>query len=388
MDNRASFHFEVIARDETSGARLGRFTTPHGVVETPAFMPVGTLATIKAIDPAELTAAGAQMVLANAYHLALRPGAEQVALLGGLHRFMAWERPILTDSGGFQVWSLAGRATGGSLVRIDDEGATFRSHLDGRRLRVTPESAVEIQAQLGADVMMAFDQCTPKDADERTAAEAAERTHHWARRCRTRWLRYWEEGAIRQILFGIVQGGRFRELRRLSAEEIVSLGLPGIAVGGESIGYSKEQTADVLEWIGDLLPADRPRYAMGVGDPADFPTIVDRGIDLFDSVLPTRLARNGALLTRLGRLRIGAPAFRADEGPIDPSCRCQTCRGFSRAYLHHLYRAGELLGHRLGTIHNVTFSLSVVAEIREALRLGQYHRWKSCWSTRSVMVEA
>jgi queuine tRNA-ribosyltransferase len=387
--NPATFYFEVVAQDDTSGARLGRMITPHGTVETPAFMPVGTLAAVKAIDPDELRASGAQIILANTYHLALRPGSQRIASAGGLHRFMAWERPILTDSGGFQIWSLADRACGRSLVRTDDDGATFTSHVDGRKVRFTPESAVDVQVELGADVIMALDECTAKDADERTARTAAERTHRWARRCRERWLRQRQEGAAQSALFGIVQGGHFREARRISAQEVAALDLPGIAVGGESIGFSKAQTGEILFWIEDLLPDDRPRYAMGVGDPVDFPMIVDRGIDLFDSVLPTRLARNGALLTRSERLRIGAPAFRADEGPVDPACGCYTCRRYSRAYLHHLYRTGELLAHRLGTIHNVTYCLSIAAEMRDALRAGQYGAWKRRQrSTRSVCVSA
>ncbi len=384
MANPDVFQFEVVARDSSSAARLGRFVTPHGVVETPAFMPVGTQASVKTVDPRELQATGAQIVLANTYHLALRPGSGRVASLGGLHRFMGWNGPILTDSGGFQIWSLANRARGQSLVRIDDEGATFRSHVDGQEWRFTPESAIDVQADLGADVIMAFDECTAKEADEVTARAAADRTHRWARRCLGRWRSLQDAGRPPQALFGIVQGGNHRHLRRWSAEVVASLDLPGIAIGGESIGFSKEQTANILEWIADVLPTDRPRYAMGVGDPDDFATVVERGVDLFDSVLPTRLARNGALLTRNGRLRIGAAAFQADDGPVDPTCRCETCRGFSRAYLHHLYRSRELLGHRLGTIHNLTYCLDVTREMRDALREGTYGRHRSRWTSQVV----
>jgi queuine tRNA-ribosyltransferase len=388
MRSDSAFHFEVVARDSASGARLGRFYTPHGVVETPAFMPVGTQATVKTVDPRELRTTGAQMILSNTYHLALRPGAERIRSLGGLHRFMGWNGPILTDSGGFQIWSLADRARGRSLVRLDDDGATFTSHLDGRRLRFTPESAIDTQATIGADVIMAFDECTSKDADEATARGAADRTHRWAHRCRAQWQAHADQGMPSQALFGIVQGGNFRHLRRWSTEEIASLDLPGIAIGGESIGYSKGQTADILDWIVDLLPLDRPRYAMGVGDPVDFTTVVERGIDLFDSVLPTRLARNGALLTRSGRLRIESAACRSEEGPIDPECRCLACREFSRAYLHHLYRAGELLGHRLGTLHNLTYCLDVTREMREALRNGCYGARRHRWSKDMVGTES
>jgi queuine tRNA-ribosyltransferase len=347
-------------------------------------MPVGTQATVKTIDPGELTDAGAQMILANTYHLAMRPGHERIRDAGGIHRFMAWPGPILTDSGGFQIWSLADRTRGRSLVQIDDDGATFTSHLDGRRWRFTPEIAVEIQADIGADVMMVLDECTSKDADETTARRAAERTHRWAHRSRKRWLQLREEGRAPQALFGIIQGGRYRDLRRWSAGEIAALDLPGIAVGGESIGYSKEQTAEILEWIADDLPADRPRYAMGVGDPFDFPTVVERGIDLFDSVLPTRLARNGALLSRSGRLRVGATVNRDSDAPIDPACRCYACRHFSRAYIHHLYRAGELLGHRLGTLHNLTYCLDLTRAMREALRCGTYDQERARWSAGEV----
>lgn len=374
MRSSDPFQFEVLARDSSSAARLGRFVTPHGVIQTPAFMPVGTQATVKAVDPGELKEAGAQIILANAYHLALRPGAARVARLGGLHRFMGWDGPILTDSGGFQIWSLGAPIHGPSLVRIDDEGATFRSHVDGQTWRMTPELAIDLESDLGADVIMALDQCTAKDADETTARAAADRTYRWARRCRERWQSVQPTRQVPQALFGIIQGGPYRDLRRRSADEIASLDLPGIAIGGESIGYSKEQTASILEWIVDLLPVDRPRYAMGVGDPTDFATVVERGIDLFDSVLPTRLARNGAFLTRNGRIRIAAAIYRTDDRPIDCDCRCETCRIFTRAYLHHLYRAGELLGHRLGTIHNLTYCLDVVRVMRESLRNQTYGR--------------
>jgi queuine tRNA-ribosyltransferase len=381
------FGFEIIARDSSSRARAGRFSTPHGIVETPAFMPVGTQATVKTVDPAELRAAGSQMILANTYHLAQRPGAELISRHGGLHGFMQWNGPILTDSGGFQIWSLARTSRGRGLVALDDEGATFTSHLDGRRWRFTPETAVDLQTQLGADVMMAFDECTAQDASEAEAQQAAERTYRWACRCRNRWLETQASGMSSQALFGIIQGGNFHDARRASASQITSLDLPGVAIGGESIGYSKPQTGAILDWIGDLLPDDRPRYAMGVGDPADFGPIVERGVDLFDSVLPTRLARNGALFTREGRLRITGAPCRADERPIDPECRCQTCRGFTRAYLHHLFRANELLGHRLATIHNLTYCLDVASGLRDALRQGTFgrerHRWAN-WGTDDI----
>ncbi len=370
------FEFEAIARDRTTLARAGRFYTPHGIVETPTFMPVGTQASVKALDPAEIREVGSGMILANAYHLALRPGADLVERMGGLHRFMRWDGPILTDSGGFQVWSLSRRAPDRPLVRVDDEGVSFRSHLDGSPWRFTPESAIDLQDKLGADVIMAFDECTSGDADHDVARAAAERTHRWARRCRNRWMDNQSRRATPQALFGIVQGGHHRDLRRWSAETILSLDLPGIAVGGESIGYSKEKTAEALDWIADLLPTDRPRYAMGVGDPVDFLTVVERGIDMFDSVYPTRLARNGALLHPLGRMRIGSTAYRSDERPVDAACRCLTCRKFSRAYLHHLFRSRELLGHRLATIHNLTYCLDLMADLRQALLDGAFDSFR------------
>lgn len=378
------FEFEIIARDPHTRARAGRFRTPHGIVETPAFMPVGTQAAVKAVDPTELDDVGAQMILANTYHLAQRPGAEVIARLGGLHPFMRWNGPILTDSGGFQVWSLAQRSPGQPLIRIDDDGATFISHLDGRRWRFTPESAVDLQLQLGADVIMAFDQCTALDASEGAARAAAERTHRWARRCRERWLEHQPGTAPPRALFGIIQGGNHRDLRRWSAETIVGLDLPGVAIGGQSIGYAKEATATTLDWVGDLLPEDRPRYAMGVGDPVDFVTVIERGIDLFDSVYPTRLARNGALLHDGGRLRILAAEYRSDERPVDRSCRCLTCQRFTRAYLHHLFRARELLGHRLATLHNLTYCLDVAARARAALRAGEFARFRERWRPTSA----
>lgn len=378
------FEFTVVTNDAATLARAGRFDTPHGVVETPAFMPVGTQASVKTLDPKEIREVGSQMILANTYHLALRPGADLVAQLGGLHEFMCWDGPILTDSGGFQVWSLSQRASERPLVRIDEDGVSFRSHLDGAAWRFTPESAIDLQTQLGADVIMAFDECTPGDASEAYARAAAERTHRWAERCRNRWREHQSQRAVPQALFGIIQGGNYRELRRWSAETILSLALPGVAVGGESIGYSKERTSETLDWIADLLPSDRPRYAMGVGDPVDFLTVVERGIDLFDSVYPTRLARNGALLHRGGRMRIGSARYRSDERPVDAECRCLACRTFSRAYLHHLFRARELLGHRLATIHNLTYCLDLVADMRRSLVDGTFDQFRGRLNTTAI----
>ena len=374
-----SFEFELVGRDRATGARAGLFRTPHGVVATPVFMPVGTQATVKAVCPEELRRAGAQIVLANTYHLYLRPGSRTVAELGGLHRFMGWGGPILTDSGGFQVFSLSqpgrgesGRAEG--LVEVDEDGATFRSHLDGSLRRFTPELAVEVQEELGADVIMAFDECSSTAGGYDEARRGMERTHRWAERCRARWseLEAGKRDRPPQALFGIVQGGAFRDLRRASAEFVAGLALPGVAIGGESIGYSKRLTRDILEWVADLLPEGRPRYAMGVGEPDDFFAVVEGGVDMFDSVLPTRMARNGTLLTARGRLRVVNAEHAADPRPIEPGCDCYTCARFSRAYLRHLFKSQCLLAYRLATLHNLRFCLRLVGQIREAILVGTF----------------
>ena len=383
MPTMSESRFDLVGRDRATGARAGVFRTPHGDVPTPIFMPVGTQATVKALDVDELRAAGARIVLANTYHLYLRPGHEVVGSLGGLHAFMGWDRPILTDSGGFQVFSLARSAQGrdrrgdAGLVTIDESGVAFESHLDGRTHLFTPESAIEVQTALGADVIMAFDECSRTNDDYATTLRGMERTHRWAERCRTRWRELEAEKTATgrrppQALFPIVQGGTFRDLRRASAEFIAGLQLPGVAIGGESIGYSKPLTRAILEWIADLLPEDRPRYAMGVGDPDDFFAIVERGVDMFDCVLPTRMARNGTLLTRDGRLRVLNAEFASDARPIELACDCYTCRGYSRGYLRHLFKAESLLAYRLATLHNVRFCLRLVEEIRSAILGGQF----------------
>lgn len=383
--DRPAFRFSVESRCEQTRARAGRFETPHGVIETPVFMPVGTQATVKALDPEELVAVGAQIILANTYHLHLRPGEGLINSLGGLHQFMAWNAPILTDSGGFQVFSLAGRRTAkpGSdaaalppdgLVKITPDGVTFTSHIDGSRHLFTPEIAVQIQSALGPDVMMAFDQCAPGDDNRGAAQSAVDRTLNWLKRCVDEWERNGRQTrqGRPQALFGIVQGGRFRELRERATRAVAAFDLPGIAIGGESIGYSKEQTAEILDWVGPLLPDDRPHYAMGVGDPVDFFTVVERGIDLFDSVLPTRIGRHGACFTAEGRIDLTRAAYAEDLKPIDPSCDCPTCRTFSRAYVRHLLRSGEQLGPRLASLHNVAFCLRLTRQIRESITGGYY----------------
>ena len=342
-------------------ARLGSIETTHGVIETPAFMPVGTQATVKALTPGDLRAAGAQMILGNTYHLNLRPTAERIARLGGLHRFMAWDGPILTDSGGFQVFSLA------DLRRVDVDGVTFTSHLDGSRHRLTPERAMEIQALLGSDVAMVFDQLVDPGLPKVEVEEAMQRTHRWAERSLA------ARGRPDQAVFGIIQGGVDAELRRSSVAAISALPFDGIAVGGLSVGESKADMAATLELVADALGDDsRPRYLMGVGSPMDFFTAVERGIDLFDCVLPTRVARTGQVWTDAGRLNLRNAAFQDDSGPIDAACGCEACRDHSRAYLAHLFRARELLAYRLATLHNVTWTLALLRRLRSSLADGSF----------------
>jgi queuine tRNA-ribosyltransferase len=355
--------FEVTARDPGSSARTGRLALAHGTVETPAFMPVGTQGTVKGIDPAELASLGTAIILANTYHLWLRPGHETIRAVGGLHRFMGWPGPILTDSGGYQILSLA------TLRTVEDAGVTFRSHLDGSRRTLTPEGAVRIQIALGADVLMAFDECPPYPVEPAVVRAAARRTLHWAERCRATWLAEREGGSL---LFGIVQGGTDRRLRAEQVEALGALGFPGYALGGLSVGEPKPLTCEVVEWTVGLLPADRPRYLMGVGTPWDLVEGVARGVDLFDCVLPTRNARNGTLFTSEGRLSIKLAAHARDPSPPDPRCDCPTCRRFSRAYLRHLFMAGEMLGARLNTIHNLAYYQRLMADMRAAIREGRF----------------
>lgn len=346
------FTFDLQAVD--GQARAGVFHTPHGDLETPLFAPVGTQATVKALTPAQLDDLGACLILANTYHLYLRPGHELIQRQGGLHEFMRWPHPILTDSGGFQVFSLSDRRT------VDDDGVTFRSHLDGSQHRFTPERAIQIQEALGADIIMAFDECPePYDRDYNQAA--MERTHRWAERCLAAKCR------TDQALFGILQGGVFPDLRRRSAEFISGLDFPGVAIGGLSVGESKPEMLEMLDLLGGLLPKDKPRYLMGVGSPEDLVAGVQRGVDLFDCVLPTRMARNHAALTRLGRLNLRNATFAEDDRPIDPDCRCYTCLTFTRSYLRHLIVAGEMLASTLVSIHNLHMLIDLAADLRSAI---------------------
>jgi len=374
-----SFSFERLATD--GHARAARFTTPHGVVETPIFMPVGTLATVKALDPDDLRAAGAQMILANAYHLHLRPGDELVRDMGGLHRFMQWDRPILTDSGGFQVFSLE------TLRTITEEGAEFRSHIDGSKRFFTPERVMQIERNLGADVIMQFDHVIPGQSELAAARDASERSLRWLDRCRSEFERLQREQGdphgTPQALFPIVQGGIHPELRREAARAIRSAGeWVGYGIGGLSVGEAKPDMYAMLDVVDPELPVDRPRYLMGVGFPEDLIEGVRRGVDLFDCVAPTRMGRNGTAFTSEGRLNVKRHDLRADPRPLDPACDCATCSRFSRAYLRHLYVSDEILGLRLLSLHNVHFLLSLMRQARLAILEHRFESWSSDWLLR------
>ncbi len=353
------FRFELLKEDPNSWARVGVFHTPHGPIPTPVFAPVGTQATVKTLTPRELEELGVTLILANTYHLYLRPGPDVIAELGGLHRFMAWHGPIMTDSGGFQIFSLE------PMRRFTDEGVVFRSHIDGSQHLLTPEKAIEIQEQLGADIILCLDECPPP-ADEDYVRIATERTHRWAVRCLEAHKRR------DQALFGIVQGGISPRLRQESARFIASLDFDGIAIGGLSVGEPKAQMLEMLEVVMPLLPRDKPRHLLGVGAPPDFFEAVKRGIDMFDCVLPTRMGRTGALFTKRGRINIRKARYARDPRPIEEDCACYTCRNFSRAYLRHLFKAEEILAPRLATIHNVHFMVTLVRRIRQAILDGTF----------------
>ncbi len=355
--------FKFTLEAEQDMARAGIFETPHGSLQTPVFAPVGTQAAVKALQPRDLTDLQATLILANTYHLHLRPGDELIRDLGGLHRFMAWDGPILTDSGGFQVFSL------GQMNQIDPDGVTFRDHLDGSLHRLTPEISIQIQHNLGADIIMAFDQC-PVPHDRDAVRPAVDRTHRWLARCVEEHQR--SGSPTQQALFGIVQGGIFPDLRAESARFVTSLDLPGYAVGGLAVGETKPEMASTLEQTTPLLPADRPRYLMGVGSPEDLVNGVARGIDIFDCVLPTRLGRNGAALTRQGRINMRNQQYADDPDPIEAGCTCYTCTHFSRAYVRHLVNASEILGLQLLSIHNVHMLLTLMREMRAAILDGTF----------------
>lgn len=368
-------------------ARTGVIHTDHGDILTPTFMPVGTQATVKALDSRDIRETGASVILANTYHLHLRPGEDLIAELGGVHKFMNYDGPMLTDSGGFQVFSLGAQreekeGSGANNVKIDYDGASFRSHIDGSEHRFSPEIAVDIQHKLGADIIMNFDICTPDSATFEQAREAMIITHSWAERCVTA---HETKGphAWKQFLFGIIQGANHRELRRESAKFISSLPFDGIAVGGESIGYNMQMTAETLDWIEDLLPENKPRYTMGVGyNPRDMFAVIERGVDIFDCVAPTRIARNGTLYTRSTeslKLNINNAQFTRDTGPIDAWCDCYTCKNHTRAYLHHLFKADELLAFKLASVHNVRFMIKLCEEIRTAITNKNFRTYAETW---------
>lgn len=356
--------YELIKESTECKARLGKLHTPHGIIETPIFMPVGTRATVKTMTPEELKDLGAQIILSNTYHLYLRPGHELIKEAGGLHKFMNWDKPILTDSGGFQVFSL------GDLRKITEEGVEFRSHIDGSRHFISPEKSIEIQNALGSDIIMAFDECAPYPSDRDYVKHSLERTTRWAKRCKEA-----HRNPETQALFGIVQGGMYRDLREQSAKEIMDLDFPGYAIGGLSVGEPKELMYEVLDYTVPLLPKNKPRYLMGVGSPDCLFEGVIRGIDMFDCVLPTRIARNGTVMTSQGKVVIRNAKYARDFGKLDPECDCYTCRNYSRAYIRHLFNVNEILGARLTTIHNLYFLLKLMENIRLAIkedRLLQY----------------
>ncbi len=369
-------NFQILSKDARSSARTGKIETSHGIIETPAFIPVGTQATVKTLSPEELRSAGVQIVLANAYHLFLRPGEDVVRVLGGLHRFMGWSRPILTDSGGFQVFSMP------DLVKVNDEGVQFRSHLDGRVVFITPEDSIRIQEALGADIIMAFDECVGYPVSRDAVRRAMERTVRWAKRCRD------SHGNSSQTLYAIVQGSTYGELRLDCAARLKQMDFDGYAIGGLSVGEDRIQTCEVLECTVEALPEGKARYLMGVGPPLDIIESVARGVDLFDCVLPTRNGRNGYAFTSKGVVRLRNEVFECDEAPLDEDCNCPCCRNFSRAYLRHLFKSQEILGLRLVSLHNIWFYQELMQRIRRSIETGSFDSFRkeeiSLWARQPV----
>lgn len=370
------FEFNIIAECPVTGARAGELSTPRGVIETPLFMPVGTQATVKAMSPLELKELGAQIILGNTYHLYLRPGADVIAESGGLHRFMGWPGGILTDSGGFQVFSLS------QLRKITDDGVEFRSHIDGSAHFMTPELSIGVQERLGSDIVMCFDECVKLPATEDASRKAVERTLKWARRCKESHAR--ED----QALFGIVQGALFSDQRVECAERLIEMGFPGYAIGGLSVGEPKEEMYRILDILAPVLPRVRPRYLMGVGMPDNLVESVARGVDMFDCVLPTRNGRNGNLLTRAGRMNIKNAAYERDFRPVDERCGCYACRNFTRAYLRHLYKCGEILAARMCSLHNLYFLTDLMKRARSAIIGGSFpdfhKKFVSSWQAEDI----
>lgn len=354
--------FTVQNTDETTHARVGLISTAHGDVHTPAFMPVGTQATVKSLTPEDLIELGVEIILGNTYHLYLRPGHETIRELGGLHRFMHWDRPILTDSGGYQIFSL------GELVTVQEDGITFKSHIDGSKHTLSPEKVIKIQESLGSDIMMCLDECTAYPATREETLDSLKLTSQWARRCRE------VKSTPEQFLLGIVQGGMYLDLRDQSVMDLIELDFDGYAIGGLSVGEDKGTTLNVIAHTTPILPDEKPRYLMGVGTPDDILSAVQLGIDLFDCVLPTRNARNGLLFTRLGKMAIKNAKYAKDPRPVDEECRCYTCRHYSRAYLRHLFMAREILSYRLNTIHNLFYYMELMSRIRESIL---DHRFKT-----------
>ena len=366
------FTFQLLKEDFSTNARLGEITTNHGGINTPAFIPVGTQATIKALTPEELRGLGNEIILCNTYHLYLRPGHELIKSLGGLHKFMHWNFPLLTDSGGFQVYSISANQ------KVSEEGITFKSHLDGSEHFLSPEGCMEIQEALGADIVMCLDECIPYPASYDYTQDSLERTTRWAKRCQD------IKKDRDQALFGIVQGGMFKDLREKSTGELVALDFDGYALGGLSVGESTPLMHEMVEHTAALLPKGKPRYLMGVGTPEDIVEAVKRGIDMFDCVLPTRNARNGMLFTSFGKIVIKNAKHRSEDIPIDPNCSCYTCRNYSRAYLHHLFSAKEILSSRLNTLHNLAHYFNLMAEMRESIREGTFvHFYQKFYDSRN-----
>ena len=363
------FEFRVIAEDSATGARAGELETPHGVIGTPVFMPVGTQATVKTLAPSDLHEMGARIILANAYHLYLRPGREVIREAGGLHRFMSWDGAILTDSGGFQIWSIS------TLNRVTDDGLEFRSHLDGSKHFMSPEENVRIQRDIGADIIMALDECVSYPADRAYAERSARLTMDWARRA----LDEWRADRRGQALFGIVQGATYEDLRRSSARALVDMDFPGYAIGGLAVGEPKTAMRDMVDVVVSELPGDRPRYFMGQGFPEDIVGSVAQGVDMFDCVMPTRNARKGTVFTSLGKIVVKNAEFARDERPLDPACSCYTCRNFSRSYLRHLFNAQESLAGRLASLHNLTYYLTTMREMRSAILEGRFAEWRKAF---------
>ena len=361
--------FEVLKKSKNKDARTGRIVTAHGMVNTPVFIPVGTQATVKTLSPKELEEAGVELVLSNTYYLFLRPGVEIIEKAGGLHKFMGWNKPIISDSGGYQVFSLA------DLRKISEEGVEFQSHIDGASHFLSPEKIIEIQISLASDIIMCFDECTPYPCEKDYARQSMELTLEWARRCKKKFNERCSS-PNRQWLFGIIQGGMHKDLRKRSAEETIEIGFEGYAIGGLSVGEPQDLRNEILEFTTPLLPEDKPRYLMGIGEPQELWEAVEKGIDMFDCAMPTRNARNGQVFTSRGKVVIKNAQYKEDFGPLDQECECYTCRHFSRAYLCHLFRAGEILALRLNTLHNIHYMVKLFKQIRQAIEEDRYEEAK------------